>query len=113
MFQRVCMRIPTYTLAALSVLATAGCQSAKVSDAQAVPPELKLEGVRFRMYRGDALRTFGDAATVSLRRDSSDIRAQQLDATVPRDGAPLRVAAPVGEGSLLSRVFEVSGGVVA
>lgn len=34
-----------------------------------------------------------------------------MDATLPRDGAPVRITAPAGEGSLMSHVFEVSGGV--
>lgn len=107
------MMTRAYLLVALSALAASGCRAAKVSEAQAVVPELKLERVRFRVYRGDALHAFGAAETTSLRRDSSDVRAEQLDATLPREGEAVRIAAPVGQGSLLSRVFEASGGVVA
>jgi lipopolysaccharide export system protein LptC len=113
MFQRVCMRTNAYLLVAISLLAAPGCRSRKVSEAQAVVPELKLDGVRFRVYRGDALRAFGHADAASLRRDSSEVRAQQLEATLPRPVAPVGIAAPAGQGSLLSRVFEFSGGVVA
>ncbi len=113
MFQRVCMTTRVWLLVSMSVLAAPGCRAAKVTEAQAVVPELKLEGVRFRVYRGDALSAFGDAETASLRRDSSDVRAHRLDATLPRDGQPVRIAAPAGQGSLLSRVFEASDGVVA
>ncbi len=111
MFQRVCMRMTSHLLVVLSVLAAAGCRSGAPSEAPAVAPELKLEGVRFRVYRGDALRAVGDAEGLSLRRDSSEVRARNVDATLPRDGAPVRITAPAGEGSLMSHVFEVSGGV--
>jgi len=112
MFQRVCMRMTSYLLAAVSVLAAPGCRSAVPSATSAVAPELKLEGVRFRVYRGgDVLRAVGDAEAVSLRRDSSELRARNLDAKLPRDGGPVRITAPSGEGSLLSRVFEATGGV--
>ena len=52
MFQRVCMRMTSHLLVVLSVLAAAGCRSGAPSEAPAVAPELKLEGVRFRVYRG-------------------------------------------------------------
>jgi hypothetical protein len=107
------MRVNAYILAAMSLLAAAGCRAGNPPEAQTVVPELKLEGVSFRVYRGDALRAFGDADTAALRRDSSEVRAEQVEATLPRDGIPARISAPAGQGSLLSRVFEVSGGVVA
>jgi lipopolysaccharide export system protein LptC len=113
MFQRVCMGMRTHIIALTALLASAGCGRSGAREAEAVVPELKLEGVRFRVYRGQGLRAFGEAETASLRRDSSDVRAQELDATVPGDGEPLHFSAPAGEGSLLSRAFTVSGGVVA
>jgi lipopolysaccharide export system protein LptC len=108
------MRMRTHIIAATALLAAAGCGRSSLPESQAVAPELKLEGVRFRVYRGDHLRVFGEADQASLRRDSSDVRARELDATVPATrGEPLRFAAPAGEGSLLSRAFAVAGGVVA
>ena len=111
MFQRFCMRMTCHLLAALSVLAAAGLPGrCAVRERHAVAPELKLEGVRFRVYRGDALRAVGEADGHSLRRDSSELRAaepstRRCRATAPRSGSPPRA----GEGSLLSRVFEASG----
>jgi lipopolysaccharide export system protein LptC len=105
--------MPALLLVATSLLPALGCRAAKVSEAQPVVPELKLEGVRYRVYRGEELRTFGEAEAASLRRDSSELTARRLEATLPRGGAPLRISAPVGQGSLASRMFEVSGGVVA
>lgn len=74
-------------------------------------PELKLEGVRFRVYRGADLRAFGDAATVALRRDSSDLAATQVAVELPRAGEPVRISAPAGRGNLSSDEFWASGGV--
>src|SRR4051794_35084259 len=105
MFQRVCMRMTAHLATALTLLAAFGCGGAARRDTQAVAPELKLEGVRFRIYRGDALRAFGEADAASLRRDSSELRASQVEATLPRGATPVRLTAPAGEGSLLSRVF--------
>ncbi len=113
MFQRVCMRIRAYLLAAFSVLAAPGCRSGAPPDSQGVAPELRLDGVRFRVYRDDGLRAIGEAEVASLRRDSSELKARNVDATLPRGVAPpLRFTAPSGEGSLLSRVFHATGGVV-
>ena len=75
-------------------------------------PELKLEGVRFRMYRGEELRASGEAASATLRRDSTRVTAQDLVAILPGQGAPVRITAPRGEGVLSKRVFSASGGVV-
>jgi lipopolysaccharide export system protein LptC len=80
-------------------------------EAQAVSPELKLEGVRFRVYRGSELRTFGKAERVSLRRDSTELAATDLEAILPRSVPPVRISAPAGQGVLASRVFSASGGV--
>lgn len=111
MFQRVCMRMTAYLCVCLAA-SSLGCGTAPSPGQSAVPPELKLDGVRFRIYRGESLRAFGTAETGSLRRDSSELRASQLEAVLPRGGAPVHVAAPAGEGSLASRVFRASGGVV-
>jgi lipopolysaccharide export system protein LptC len=96
---------------AASLLAAPGCRPAKPAEARGLPPELKLEEVRFRVYRGDALRAFGDAAAVSLRRDSTDLTARDLAATLPGEPDPVRIGAPAGEGVLSARVFEARGGV--
>ena len=112
MFQRVCMMMRAYAPLAVAALAAAGCGGSRAPDALAVAPELKLEGVRFRIYRADALRAFGEAETASLRRDSSELRADRVEATLPRGATSVRLTAPVGKGSLLSRVFEATGGVV-
>ncbi len=112
MFQRVCMRMNASLIAAAAALAALGCGGAPRPSTEEVPPELRLEGVRFRVYRGDVLRAVGESETASLRRDSSELRARNLEATLPRGGIPVRVTAPAGEGSLQSRSFQATGGVV-
>ncbi len=112
MFQRVCMRMTAHPAALVLALALAGCGGAVPRETAAVPPELKLDGITFRIYRGDTLRAFGEAAAASLRRDSTELRASNLEAVLPRPGGPVHVTAPAGEGTLASRVFRASGGVV-
>ncbi len=111
MFQRSWTRTAAAVALAVPLLIAPGCRAVQPGEAEGVVPELKLEGVRFRVYRGAALRTFGEAATASLRRDSSELSAKDLEAILPRAPAPVRIAAPVGEGVLSSRVFSAAGGV--
>jgi lipopolysaccharide export system protein LptC len=109
------MRIPaplTASLLAAATLSAAACGSGVPSGQAAVPPELKLDGIRFRVYRGDTLRAFGTAAAASLRRDSTELRARDLEAVLPRSPTPVHLTAPTGEGILATRVFRASGGVV-
>jgi lipopolysaccharide export system protein LptC len=77
-----------------------------------VVPELKLEGVRFRVFRDEALRVSGTAGTASLRRDSTAVALRDLVATLPRDGGDVRITAARGEGVLSRRTFEAAGPVV-
>jgi lipopolysaccharide export system protein LptC len=77
-----------------------------------VVPELALEGVRFRVWRGAELRVQGEARTATLRRDSSELVARDVLAVLPRPDAPIRITAPVGQGVLQLQTFEAHGGVV-
>jgi lipopolysaccharide export system protein LptC len=99
-------------LLAACALAMPGCRSDRPREAAQVAPELKLEGVRFRVYRGEELRASGDAATATLRRDSTRVTARELLAVLPGEGAPVRITADRGEGTLATRVFSATGGVV-
>lgn len=74
-------------------------------------PELKLEGVRFRVYRGSEVRAVGKAERVSLRRDSTEVGANDLEAVLTRSAPPTRITAPVGQGVLATRLFSAAGGV--
>lgn len=111
MFQRFRIQaVGSLALAALLVV-TFACRPGKPGEAREVVPELKLEGVRFRVYRGDTLRAFGEAGTASLRRDSSELVARELVATLPAAPAPVRVTAPQGGGNVASRELSAQGGV--
>src|SRR5512138_246002 len=104
MFQRF-SRFMTAVSAVAVIASTAGCRAAKPGEIEDVPPELKLDGVRFRVYRGDSLRAFGEAASATLRRDSTEIAARELVATLPRDATPVRITAPLGTGVISTRTF--------
>ncbi len=110
MFQRACMRMAAYMLVALSVLAASGCRAAKEPEAQPVVPELKLDGVRFRIYRG---RRRSASSETPMTCPSDGTRPSYAPgSSTPRcrgRGAPVLITAPEGHGSLLSRVFDVSG----
>lgn len=105
------MRTVVLMALAASLLPAPGCRPAKPVEASGMAPELKLEGVEFRVFRGDALSAFGDAASVSLRRDSMELAARDVAATLPRGAAPVRISAPAGGGDVSARVFEAHGGV--
>jgi hypothetical protein len=74
---------------------------------------LTLEGVRFRVYRGSALRATGQAARAEYRRDADLLRAYRLEATLPRPGAgaDVRIRAARGQGRLRDRSYEAQGGL--
>ena len=110
-FQRLWARKALVLTLAVSFVAAPGCRPAKPVEGQGLVPELKLEGVRFRVYRGDDLRAFGDAAAVSFRRDSTDLTARDIVATLPHDPAPVRIVAPEGAGVASARVFTATGGI--
>ncbi len=111
MFQRLWMRMAASVLAVVCASAAPGCRPAGPTEAREVVPELKLEGVRFRVYRGDELRAFGEAAAASFRRDSTPLTARDVVATLPRDPAPVRITAPEASGIASRREFAATGGV--
>jgi hypothetical protein len=98
-----------------AALAGPGCRGPKRGEAQEVTPELQLTGVRFRVYRGDTLRASGEAARVSMTRDSTELLASGLSAALPPEsqsgGEPVLVTAPRGHGIARERKFSAYGGV--
>jgi lipopolysaccharide export system protein LptC len=105
--------------AAVAIIAAAlsspGCRGRTRGEAQDVTPELQLTGVRFRVYRGDTLRASGASASVSMRRDSTELLASGLSAALPPEGqgegAPVLVTAPRGHGIAREKKFSAYGGV--
>ncbi len=77
------------------------------------PPELRLESVQFRAYRGAELSASGTASQATYRRNSGEIQAAAARVTLPGQGTPdLTVAAPALVGDLAARTWSASGGVV-
>ena len=76
-------------------------------------PGLTLEGVRFRVYRGSALRAAGEASRAQYRRDTDELRASRVEAKLPRGGTPgdVRLSAVEGLGQLRARTYEARGGL--
>ncbi len=111
MFQRPWMRAGALLVGALGVGVLSGCGPVKPVEAREVVPELKLEEVRFRVWRGADLRVEGEAQRTSLRRDSTELQAQDLLAVLPQKGEPVTIRAPRGQGVLSSRVYSADGGV--
>lgn len=112
MFLGFWMRRGLWLTTLVGALIGTACQPSRPGESQDVAPELKLERVKFRVWRGADLRVTGEAATVSLRRDSSELRATDVAAVLPRDPEPVHVTAPVGQGVLEEQRFQASGGVV-
>ena len=111
MFQRPWKRRVALLAGAIAVSVLPGCGPAKPVEAGEVVPELKLEQVRFRVWRGADLRVKGEARVATLRRDSTELRATDLVAIQPRDDGPAVIRAPRGQGFLRTRVFTADGGV--
>jgi hypothetical protein len=74
---------------------------------------LTLEGVRFRVYRGSALRAAGEASRAQYRRDTDELRASQVEATLPREGTAgdVRLSAAQGLGHLRAGTYQAQGGL--
>ena len=88
------------------------CDSSQKTEPKAVSPELKLERVRFLVWRGEDLRAKGDARVVTIRRDTSHAGAVDLKAELMGQGEPVVITAPSAKGDLATQVFSAQGGVV-
>jgi hypothetical protein len=102
----------TVLVVAVACFAFTACRSGQETEHAAVAPELKLEGVHFRVWRGAVLRASGEARLVTLRRDTNEVTAQDLRAELPAAGQPVELEAPSASGVLSSQEFTAQGGVV-
>ncbi len=75
-------------------------------------PELKLERVHFRVWRGNVLRARGEARQVDIRRDTNHAIGWDVRAELAAKDEPVHVTAPSVEGDLSSQVYTGTGGVV-
>jgi len=97
---------------ALAACLLPACQSSQKTEPTAVAPELKLEGVRFRLWRGSAPRVSGEASQATIRRDTNEVTAAEMRAELPSRDHPVVVAAPKVQGVISTQVFIGEGGVV-
>jgi len=101
-------------LAALALVALAGCRPARPSETRELVPELVMEGVRFQVDRAGETRASGEATRVTYRRDTTDVTASGLGLVLSEAGErPVRIAAPSGQGVTSERRFGVTGGIRA
>lgn len=105
------VRVVAASFLCLATVAAPGCRPARPGESQEVLPELKLEGVRFRVHRGETLRLAGEAESVTFRRDSTELLASGLSARVPSPGGVVEIAAPEGRGIVSERSYFATGGV--
>lgn len=101
-------------LSILSLGPATGCRPSAPREDSELVPELKLEGVRFRVYRDASLRASGKAAVATYRRDNAVVTARDLASVLQTsEGEPVEVSAPRGGGDVTQRTFWADGGVVA
>ena len=97
---------------AASIPLVAGCAAGE-PPGKPSPPEVGLEEVHFRAWRGAALAASGTADRAVYRRTSGEVEASGVRVTVPRPGLPdLAVSAPALTGDLGARTWAGGGGVV-
>jgi lipopolysaccharide export system protein LptC len=85
------------------------CGSSQGTEKTSVAPELKLERVRFRVWRGDALRARGEARQATIRKDTSQLWAEDVRAELPAGADPVVITAPAAQGLLTAGTFSAEG----
>ena len=108
-------RISRCSAAVLAAAGLGGCQVKQPLGKEDVPPQLTFQELRYRVYQGSLLTAEGTAARASLRRDTSDLAAEQVTVRFPPAGenAEARIAAAKADGNLKLRTFRATGGVRA
>jgi len=106
-------------LAVLAAALVAGC-SVRAPPEEPMPPEVTLNDVRLRNFRGSTLSAVGRAKQMSYHRATADVRATDVELDVfridppPPPGTPpptSRILAREALGNLLTRGIDASGGV--
>jgi hypothetical protein len=93
--------------------ALTGCSQPRTAEERQDVPELQLEGVRFRLFRGDALRADGTASSVTYQRDSTVVGAVDLAIRLHERRDVVLLTAPAGDGVVSARTFRAGGGLRA
>lgn len=109
-------RAITYAcLAAIALCALASCAEPPPppADAGEPPPEVELEGVGLRLFKGETLRSTGTARAATFQRTSGEVTAQRIRLRfhgVQKDG-DARLEAGSGRGDIRTQLAELSSGV--
>jgi hypothetical protein len=98
---------------AVFVAALSGCSQPRTAADRVAPPELRLEGVRFRLFRDDALRADGTASVLTYQRESTAVKAEEIRLRLHDARGVVELAAPSGTGTVSARTFEANGGLQA
>ena len=111
------MVLSSSTHLALGILAAliagaAACAPPRTAEERRAAPELRLEGVRFRLFRGDAQSASGTASVVTYLRDTTAMKVTDLAMHLRDRGEEVVVTAPAGEGVVSARTFAASGGLL-
>jgi len=99
-------------LCALSSSLVTGCRARDVVQERA-RPEMRLENVHFRSYRGPTLSSFGEAASLVYDRETGDFVAGEAKVVLTPEGAKeVHLSAPTLVGNVPSRAYVGRGGVL-
>ncbi len=98
---------------AVSIAGVSACVPRGATEDRKIPPEVRLEGVRFHLFRGDAPAAKGTAAVVTYQRDTTALRTSDLALHLRDRGEEVTLTAPEGSGVVVERTFEATGGLLA
>jgi hypothetical protein len=98
---------------AVSVLATAACSQQRTAEEPGAVPELRLEGVRFRLFRGGDLRASGTSDSLTYERGTAAVRAAGLVVNLGEGSEHVLLTAPAADGIVTARTFHATGGLRA
>jgi hypothetical protein len=98
---------------AVVALVLAGCSAPRTAEERRTVPELRLEGVRFRLFRGETLRADGTASALTYQRETTAVKAADLQLQMHERRDVVALSAPAGSGVVSARTFEVNGGLLA
>lgn len=112
MVQHSCMRLHCLLVVILAS-PIVGCGASATKEEDRLAPELRLEDVHFRVFRGARLAARGSAARATYRRDSGDYTAEEVEAFLAgdRQGSWSRLTTRRAAGNPGTRDLAAGGGV--